>query len=223
MKLSELEVETFKVGEPANTIYDDSLITDVVFSGISDDLKNNKWCVVFGNSVQVDERVKTVIEKYNEGRFEKIILCGGTGGISNSANNSESEANRYKKKLLAAGIPESCIYLDEQSQNTFENITNAMNIIISEDGIIDSLSIITSEYHLKRCYLAFAKMYPHINITMIPAYDGYSDKDNWFNSTNEWDTGRCMVTWERNLLTKYAKDDKIADCDIKQEKAKINL
>ena len=220
MKLSDLTVEVFSVGEPANTIYDDSLITDVVFSGSSDDLNNNKWCIVFGNSVQVDERVKTVIQKYKEGRFEKIILCGGTGGISNSTNNKESEASRYKKKIVAAGIPESCIYLEEQSQNTFENINNAMKIIFREDVIIDSLSIITSEYHLKRCYLAFAKMYPHISITMIPAYDGYSDKDNWFNSSNEWNTGRCMVTWERNLLTKYAKDDKIADCDIKQEKLK---
>ena len=220
MKLSHLTVEAFSVGEPANTIYDDSLITDVVFSGSSDNLNNNKWCIVFGNSVQVDERVKTVIQKYKEGRFEKIILCGGTGGISNSTNNKESEASRYKKKIVAAGIPESCIYLEEQSQNTFENINNAMKIIFREDVIIDSLSIITSEYHLKRCYLAFAKMYPHISITMIPAYDGYSDKDNWFNSSNEWNTGRCMVTWERNLLTKYAKDDKIADCDIKQEKLK---
>ena len=220
MKLSQLTVETFKVGEPANTIYDDSLITDVVFSGISDNLKNNKWCIVFGNSVQIDERVNTIIQKYREGRFEKIILCGGTGGISNSANNNESEASRYKKKIVNTGVPESSIYLEEQSQNTFENIDNAMKIIISEDGMIDSLSIITSEYHLKRCYLAFAKMYPHIDITMIPAYDGYSDKDNWFNSSNAWDTGRCIVTWERNLLSKYAKDDKIADSDIKLEKLK---
>lgn len=214
MKLSQLTVESFKVGEAANTIYNDSLITDVVFSGVSDNLKNNKWCIVFGNSVQVDERVKTVIQKHREGRFEKIILCGGTGGISNSANNNESEASRYKKKIVDAGIPESCIYLEEQSQNTFENIENAVKIIIREDGLTDSLSIITSEYHLKRCCLAFAKMYPHIDITMIPAYDGYSDKDNWFNSSNEWDTGRCMVIWERNLLTKYAKEGKILDYEI---------
>ena len=214
MKLSQLTVESFKVGEAANTIYDDSLITDVVFSGVSDNLKNNKWCIAFGNSVQVNERVKTVIQKYREGRFEKIILCGGTGGISNSVNNSESEASRYKKKIVDAGIPESCIYLEEQSQNTFENIDNAVKIIIREDVLPDSLSIITSEYHLKRCCLAFAKMYPHIDITMIPAYDGYSDKDNWFNSSNEWDTGRCMVIWERNLLTKYAKEGKILDYEI---------
>ena len=41
MKLSQLNVESFKVGESANTIYDDLLITNVVFNGISDNLKNN--------------------------------------------------------------------------------------------------------------------------------------------------------------------------------------
>ena len=66
MKLSELTVESFKIGEPANTIYDDTLITDVVFSGVSDNLNNNKWCIVFGNSVQVDERVATVIKRYRD-------------------------------------------------------------------------------------------------------------------------------------------------------------
>ncbi len=43
MKLSELTVEHFKVGKPANTIYDDSLITGVVFSGISDILNHSLY------------------------------------------------------------------------------------------------------------------------------------------------------------------------------------
>ena len=213
MRLSDLMVEPFKVGEPANSIYDDKVITDVVFEGITDDLRKNKWCIVFGNSLQVDERVNTVIEKYREGRFENIVLCGGTSGISNSDSNTESEASRYKNKLLLAGIPEDCIYLEEQSQNTFENIDNAMEIINSREEV-SSLSIITSEYHLKRCALAFRKKYPNITITTIPAYDGYSDKTNWFNSPNEWNTGRCMVIWERNLLTKYAKLGEIIDSEI---------
>ena len=215
MKLSDLDIEEFKVGEPANSIYDDAFITEVVFGGISDDLRNNRWCIVFGNSIQVDERVGTVIQKYKEGRFEKIVLCGGVGGISNSANNEESEASRYKKKIVAAGISEDYIYLEEQSQNTFENIANAMKIINTEEGAVEALTIISSEYHLKRCFLAFSKQFPNISITTIPAYDGYSDSNNWFNSTNEWNSGRCMITWERNLLTKYAKEGKIADCDIK--------
>ncbi len=214
MKLSELTVEPFKVREPANSIYDDSFITDVVYSGIEDDLKNNKWCIVFGSGFQIKERVKAVIDNYKNNRFEKIILCGGNKGISNT-NNVESEAIRFKRLLVDSGIPESIIYLEEQSQNTFENIDNAMSIIKKEESNINSLSIITSEYHLKRCILAFAKKFPDITVTTIPAYDGYSDRTNWFNSSNEWNQGRCMVLWKRNLLTKYAQEGMISDCEIK--------
>ena len=213
MKLSDLELDNLKVKEPALSIYDDNIITSVVYDGIKDDMKNNKWCIVFGNSSQINERAQATFEKYKEKRFEKIVLCGGSSNI----NNKESEANRIRKILIEKGIPDNCIYMDEKSQNTFENIDNAMKIILENENNINSLSIITSEYHLKRCFLSFVKKYPNISITTIPAYDGYSDKLNWFKDSNEWNRGRCMVIWERNMLTKYAKDGKIFDCEINKE------
>ena len=221
MRLSDLEVENFKVKEPANSIYDDEFITDIVYGDIRDDEKNNEWCIVFGNSTQVNERAKTVIEKYKEKRFNKIVLCGGYGGISNiDKKYNESEASRIKKIIIEAGIPEKSVYIEEDSQNTFENIDNAMKIILSETNNINSLSIITGEYHLMRCILAFKKKYPDIAITTIPSYDGYADKNNWFYGSNEWNTGRCMIIWERNLLTKYAKEGKIFDYEIVKNKSK---
>ena len=220
MKLSDLVIEKYKGLEPAITIYDDSLIDSVVFDGVSDDLNYNEWCIVFGNSNQINERAKTVIEKYKEGRFKKIVLCGGVSGISNLENNNESEASRIKKIIISEGIPEEDIYMDEKSSNTFENIDNAMNIIAEVTGNVNSLSIITGEYHLKRCVLAFLKKYPNIKVTTIPSYDGYADRDNWFNGGSEWNSGRCIVPWERNLLPKYVKEGKIADCDINISKMK---
>lgn len=214
MKLSELELDNLKVGEPASSMYDDKIITEVVYSDIRDDGNCNKWCIVFGNSNQIKERAQTVIEHYLAGRFEKIILCGGKNGISNTTNENLSEAQRMQKILITNGIPTSSIYLDENSQNTFENIENALNIINSVEKVIQSLTIISSEYHLKRCKLAILKVHPYLQITTIPAYDGYTDKDNWFASTNEWNSGRCMIIWERNLLSKYAKEGRINDCII---------
>ena len=64
MKLSELEVEDLKVKEPATSIYDDAFISDVVFGNMGDNNENNDWCIVFGNSNQINERAKTIIEKY---------------------------------------------------------------------------------------------------------------------------------------------------------------
>ena len=221
MRLSDLVVEEYKIREPAVTIYDDAFITDVVFNNVCDDNANNKWCIVFGNSIQLHERANTTIKKYFEGRFKKIVVCGGSAGISNiDSVNNETEASRIKKILVEAGIPESSIVTEESSNNTFENIDNAMDIILSKDADTDSVSIVTSEYHLKRCYLAFLRKYPQIKVTTIPAFDGYTDRDNWFNSSNEWNSGRCTIIWERNLLTKYAKENKIFDCEISKVRLK---
>lgn len=97
MKLSELNLDNLKVGEPAISIYNDEFITRIVYDGMRDNGIYNDWCVVFGNSNQIKERANTVIEKYFEGRFKKIVLCGDTNGISNINGKYESEAIRIKK------------------------------------------------------------------------------------------------------------------------------
>ncbi len=221
MLLGSLKLDDLKLREPANSMYDDSLITEAVFGGISDDGRNNKWCIVFGNSLQIKERAATVVYEYQKKRFKKIVLCGGTKGISNNGN-GESEASRMKKILVESGIPEDAIYLDEESINTFENIDNAMKIISREEDV-KSLSIITSEFHLKRCFLTFKKKYPDVAVTTISSRDGYSDKYNWRETGNHWNSGRCMVIWERNLLTKYAQEGKIADEELSRVRDTIEM
>lgn len=223
MKLSEMKIEDLKIKEPANSIYSDEEITHVVYDGIIDNGNNNDWCIVFGNSNQIKERTETVIEKYFEGRFKKIILCGGTKGISNINGECDSEAIRMKRIIVKRGIPEEVIHIDDKSQNTFENIDNAFNIIKSFDSDIKNVSIISGEYHLKRCMLALIKNYPTIEVTTIPSYTGYTDKNNWFNGNNEWNTGRCTIIWERNLLSKYAKERKIYDSEILYIKNKVDI
>lgn len=47
MKLSELEIDNLKVGTEAFSIYDDKIITDIVYDDIKDDQKCHKLCLVF--------------------------------------------------------------------------------------------------------------------------------------------------------------------------------
>ena len=49
---------------------------------------------------------------------------------------------------------------------------------------------------------------------MIPSKDGYSDRDNWFLSSKEWNSGRSIVEYEAHLLVKYAGEGKIYDMEI---------
>ena len=161
---------------------DDSNLTDeqiekIVFSNIDDDKIPSEYALVFGNSMLIKERVTTAYTAYKAGRIKKLVFMGGTSGVSNQDNSNISESEKMKKLAISLGIKEEDILIDDKSNNTFENIENAMKLLPSN---IDHISIITSEFHLKRCYAILKKKYPSISVTMISSKDGFSDKENWF-------------------------------------------
>ena len=195
---------------------DDSNLTDeqidsIVFTNIDDDKLNSEYALVFGNSMLIEERVTTSVNAYKDSRIKKMIFMGGINGISNQDNSSISEAFKMRELALSLGVKESDILIDDKSNNTFENIENAMKLLPKNDNHI---SIITSEFHLKRCYAILKKNYPNILVTMIASKDGFSDKDNWFLSDNSWNSGRSLATYEAHLLVKYAKENKIYDLEV---------
>lgn len=202
LKLSQINDEDFT----------DEQIDSVVYSDVEDDELSSEYGFVFGNSILINERVNTSVDAYKRGRVKKLIFMGGVNGVSNQDNSTIPEAIKMKELALSLGINEKDILIDDTSNNTFENIENAMKLLPSN---IKHISIITSEFHLKRCYAILKKNYPNISVTMIPSKDGFSDKDNWFLSDNSWNSGRSLATYEAHLLVKYAKENKIYDLEIK--------
>lgn len=190
----------------------DEQIDNIVYSDIEDDGLSSEYGFVFGNSMLINERVNTSVDAYKKDRVKKLIFMGGVNGVSNQDNSTISEAIKMKELALSLGVNENDILIDDISNNTFENIENAMKLLPKD---IEHISIITSEFHLKRCYAILKKNYPNISITMIPSKDGLSDKDNWFLSNNSWNSGRSLATYEAHLLVKYAKENKIYDLEVK--------
>lgn len=205
IKLSQINVENLT----------DEQIDNIVYSNIEDDGLSSEYALVFGNSILIKERVDTSVNAYKNGRIKKIIYSGGSNGISNQDNSTIPEAIKMKQLALSLGVKEEDILIDDTSNNTFENIENAMKLLPSD---IHHISIITSEFHLKRCYAILKKNYPNISVTMISSRDGFSDRNNWFLSDNSWNSGRSLATYEAHLLVKYAKEDKIYDLEIRENK-----
>lgn len=204
-------MNTIKLSQIDDSNLTDEQIDNIVFTDIEDDFRNSEYALIFGNSMLINERVNTAAEAYKKGRIKKLMFMGGINGISNQENSSKAEAIKMKELALLLGIPESDILVEDLSTNTFENIGNAMKLL---PKCIEHITIITSEFHLKRCYAIIKKNYPAIDITMILSKDGFSDRDNWFLSDNSWNSGRSIVTYEAHLLVKYAKEKKIYDLDI---------
>jgi len=208
------------------SIIKDEFLTDeeiqaIVYSDIEDNGFSSKYGLVFGNSMLIQERVNRAVEVYREGRVQKLIFMGGVNGVSNQDGTIVSEAERMKEFALHLGIKSEDILLDCDSNNTFENIENALSVLDEELPALSSISIITSEFHLKRCYTILKKRYPNLEVHMIAAKDGFTDSDNWFLSDDSWNSGRSLATYEAHLLVKYAKEGKILDLDIPIEEKKI--
>lgn len=199
----------------------DKDIANIVYSDIKDNGKASKYGLVFGNSMLIKERVAKAVELYNNKRIQKVIFMGGTNGVSNQNNSIIPEADKMKELAIEAGIDKNDIILDNTSNNTFENINNAMILLKNEIDTIKNITVITSEFHLKRCYAILKKNYPNINITLVAAKDGFSDSDNWFLSDNSWNSGRSLATYEAHLLIKYARENKIEDLEIQLSNQEI--
>ena len=172
-------MEEIKLSQINDENLTDEQIDNIVYSNVEDDELSSEYAFVFGNSMLINERVNTSVEAYKKGRIKKIIFMGGANGVSNQDNSTIPEAIKMKQLATSLGINEEDILIDDTSNNTFENIENAMKLLPSN---INHISIVTSEFHLKRCYAILKKNYPNISVTMIPSKDGFSDRDNWFLS-----------------------------------------
>ena len=198
----------------------DDMVDKIVYSDTCDNLRDTTYGIVFGNSMLIKERVNAAYDAYKSGRMKKVIFSGGSNGVSNQNNDTVSEAVKMRELAIKLGIKEEDILIDDKSNNSFENVKNSFDLI--KDQNITEIAIITSEFHLKRCYAIIKKIFPDINVIMIHSKDGFSDRDNWFLSDNSWNSGRSLATYEANLLIKYAKENKIMDLDIKDiDKKKI--
>lgn len=211
-------MEEFRLSQIDDSKLTDEQIDNIVYSNVEDDKLPSEYALVFGNTMLIKERVNTSVDAYKRGRIKKIIFMGGANGVSNKDNSIIPEAIKMKELAVAMGISEEDILIDDKSNNTFENVENAMNLLPND---VNHISIITSEFHLKRCYAILKKYHPNIAITMISSKDGFSDRDNWFLSDNSWNSGRSLATYEAHLLVKYAKENKIYDLEIKNFNNKI--
>ena len=89
------------------------------------------------------ERLNHAIALFQENRVTSLIL---TGGYGTDAPFSESQVAR--DYCLEKGIPESALRIESESQTTLENLTEAKEIMASENW--DRALVVSDPWHLKR-------------------------------------------------------------------------
>lgn len=129
--------------------------------------KDLDYIIVLGALVYEDRpssilaaRLDSAIEYLNENPKTMCIVSGGQG-----SNEPFSEAYGMKRYLLQKGIPEERILMEDQSENTIQNIVNCKEIIGDMNA---SVGVVTSNFHVYRA-LKLAKKQGYKNVCGISA------------------------------------------------------
>ena len=81
------------------------------------------------------------------------IIC--TGGGTASGNSKATEAGQMAEWLIAHGVEESHVIVEKRSLSSEQNALYSMDILKSQYPQVDSIALISSDYHLRRCYVLF--------------------------------------------------------------------
>lgn len=93
-------------------------------------------------SVQLQWRLDKAKEMYDQNPCP-VVVCGAQAGTE-----PEPEAEVMRRVLQKAGVAETDIYMDAESDDTRSNVKNAMTLLAGRQ--ITRPLIVTSDYHLPR-------------------------------------------------------------------------
>lgn len=144
-------------------------------------------CQVRGEtpSLMLQRRIDAALSYAEQNPESNIIASGGKG-----SGETISEAECIRRYLIAHGIDENRIFLEDQSTNTEENIKYSAEII-EREGLDPSVVIATSRFHQYRASL-FAQKY---NLDSSPLACG----TQWWLAPGYW--GReIFAVWRVWLL-----------------------
>lgn len=118
------------------------------------------------------DRVTHTIQLYKLGLIEKILVSGGTGRLLKA---DEPEANKFKRVMMMAGIPDNDILLENETRNTYESAVAVNKILDSLSLTVDDCLLITSAFHMRRSLACYKKAGLNIE-TFSTDFYGLQDK-----------------------------------------------
>lgn len=98
----------------------------------------------------------------------KIIITGGRGKIT--VDSPQTESDTYMAIMVAAGVLEDDIIVEDKATNTGENATLTYKLVSDIHMDIQNAIIVTKPYMERRAKATFAKLWPELT-TMVTSQD----------------------------------------------------
>lgn len=193
-------------------------IDKIVFSNINDTGESCEYALVFGHAMLINERTIKAVEMYKKNRVKKIVFMGGGYGDSNASDCHIPESHQMRDYAINFGVKPNDIIIEDKSSNTKENILFTIKLLNLTPN--DTVMLITSEFHLKRCDAIIKKYLPGIHTILVKVLDGVNDRDCWFKNDMIWNnngkhgSGKTLVVNEANILINGAYNGELKDFEV---------
>jgi len=146
-------------------------------SSEGDCVKADAIVVVSGGDTQA--RTAAGIKLFQDGWADTLILSGAAQDKSGPSN-----AEAMQLQAVAAGVPETAIIIDKDSESTQQNAQNAQTIF-SENNYRDII-LVTSGYHQRRASLEFNKQAENVVIRNHPVTQDRDWSFFWWMTPRGW-------------------------------------
>lgn len=133
-------------------------------------------------------RLVTALQLYQTGRVRHILLSGGDGRLLGPL---EPESRAARRLLLDCGVPDSVIWVEDQSRNTLENARFSRQLLDSLGYPQARCLLISSAWHLPRARRCFEAA----GLPCTPLGTDYlSVRAGWTEML--WPTWEALMRWE---------------------------
>lgn len=106
------------------------------------------------------DRLLHTVQLFKLGIVKKVLISGGSGKL---IDDGSRESLKLKSAMIMMGVPDSVIYTDASSDNTYENAVESKRIIDSLGIQKESCLLVTSAFHMRRSLACFRKAYMDID------------------------------------------------------------
>ena len=143
------------------------LLTELCFKANDKKIPSTEVVFVFGTATSIPELAAALKEHLIKHCPKTIIITGGIESYPDASPHPLPEAEMIYEEVKGDISKTTQVILEKRSENTFENVTFAMELI--EDRIA-SFCFISKSFHARRAFLTLKRFFPDIPIFQI-TYD----------------------------------------------------
>ncbi|MEZ0225110.1 MAG: YdcF family protein [Alphaproteobacteria bacterium] len=170
-------------------------------------------CLLFGGE-QATALADHAADLYHKGYFPLIIVSGGV-----PTSKGTLECDQMHDRLVARGVPEEAIRVENKATNTGENVLYTMRMLkkAGDFGKIHSVLGIGQIHGSRRFLMTLEKHWPSVT-KMFTAPNTFSaDRDKWYSDRSF----RQAVIREFRKIPKYKARGIISEIDLDDLNDKI--